>query len=155
VNPLRTLRFQKKRDGRLGITIEVDELLAAQTRAVLDPLAEKRTTDEGEPDTRTQAERYGDAYAETIGLALASPDLPVQAGDHVHISVVIPYDILKSELGKACLNFTDEISATDARILACDCGIIPDRPQQQRRAARPRADEAARHTRTTTSTPNP
>src|SRR4051794_21525447 len=125
VNPLRTLRFQKKRDGRLGITIEVDALLAAQTRAVLDPLAERRTTDEGEPDTRSQAERYGDAYGEIIGLVITSPDLPVQAGDHVHISVIIPFDILKTELGKACLDLTDEISATDARILACDCGVIP------------------------------
>ncbi|MEC3979517.1 HNH endonuclease signature motif containing protein [Amycolatopsis sp. H20-H5] len=125
LNPLRTLRFQRKRNGRLGILIEVDPILAAQTRAVLDPLAERRTTDEGEPDTRSMAERYGDAYGEIIGLVIASPELPIQAGDHTHIVVTIPFDILKTGYGQACLDFTETISATDARILACDCGIIP------------------------------
>ncbi|MEC3979501.1 HNH endonuclease signature motif containing protein [Amycolatopsis sp. H20-H5] len=125
IYPLRTLRFQQKHNGRLAIHIEVDAVLAAQTRAVLDPLAERRTTDEGEPDVRSMSERYGDAYGEIIGLVITSPELPIQNGDHAHIMVTIPLDVLRSGLGTACLDLTETISATEARIIACDCGIIP------------------------------
>ncbi|WP_020671785.1 HNH endonuclease signature motif containing protein [Amycolatopsis nigrescens] len=122
----RKLAFVTHRDGSHGLKATLDDETFARLKAALDPLAKPRpaTPEEG-PDTRGQGERYGDAFAEFVGIGMANPDLPGQAGDTTHIVVTLSYDDLRRELGRACLDLVGDISATEARLLACDATIIP------------------------------
>jgi hypothetical protein len=119
------LAFVNHRDGTRGIKATLDEETYARLKAALDPLAKPRAATAEGRDQRTQWQRYGDAFGEFVRIGMANPEHPTQAGDSTHVVVTLSYDQLLTGLGKACLDLAGDISATEARRLACDAKIIP------------------------------
>jgi plasmid stabilization system protein ParE len=125
LKPDREVHFREHRDGSATMTAKLDPVTYANTRSVIDPLSKPHpATDEGR-DTRSTGERQGDGFAEMVRLAMTSEELPLHGGDRTHIVVTLDYESLRSGIGKACLDVVGEITAAEARILACDCTIIP------------------------------
>ncbi|MEV6644048.1 DUF222 domain-containing protein [Amycolatopsis sp. NPDC051371] len=122
--PSRELSLRRKRTGVWELQGRFDDETGTRASALLDSLAQRRTTDEG-PDLRSPQERYGDAFSDAIDLALNSPDLPMQAGERAHVMVAVSLQDLKSGVGRAILGDLGTISAAEARIHACDCKLIP------------------------------
>ncbi|WP_370949398.1 DUF222 domain-containing protein [Amycolatopsis sp. cg5] len=120
------LQYITHRDGSHGVKVRIDSETLARLKALLDPLAKPRaaTDDEG-PDTRSQWERNGDAFATFVRLGMAHPDIPTQAGESVHVVVTVSLEDLKTGLGRACLDLVGDISAAEARRMACECKVIP------------------------------
>ncbi|MEV7044948.1 DUF222 domain-containing protein [Amycolatopsis sp. NPDC051061] len=122
--PNRELSLRRKRTGVWELQGRFDDETGTRASALLDSLAQRRTTDEG-PDVRSPQERYGDAFSDAIDLALNTPDLPMQAGERAHVMVAVSLEDLKSGVGRAILGDTGTMSAAEARIHACDCMLIP------------------------------
>ncbi|MEU8640278.1 DUF222 domain-containing protein, partial [Amycolatopsis sp. NPDC048633] len=138
--PSRELSLRRKRTGIWELNGRFDDETGTRASALLDSLAQRRTTDEG-PDLRSPQERYGDAFSDAIDLALNTPDLPMQAGERAHVMIAVSLEDLKSGIGQAVLGNTPTtpkasfgratlgdlgtMSAAEARIHACDCKIIP------------------------------
>ncbi|MEV7039770.1 DUF222 domain-containing protein [Amycolatopsis sp. NPDC051061] len=122
--PSRELSLRRKRTGIWELQGRFDDETGTRASALLDSLAERRTSDEG-PDLRSPQERYGDAFSDAIDLALNSSDLPMQAGERAHVMVAVSLEDLKSGVGRAILGDTGTMSAAEARIHACDCMLIP------------------------------
>ncbi len=122
--PGRELSLRRKRTGIWELHGRFDDETGTRTSALLDALAERRTTDEG-GDHRSPQERYGDAFSDAIDLALNAPTLPMQAGERAHVMVAVHLNDLKSAVGQATLGDTGTITAAEARIHACDSMIIP------------------------------
>jgi hypothetical protein len=122
--PTRELSLRRKRSGIWELQGKFDDETGTRASAILDSLAERRTSDEG-ADFRSPQERYGDAFSDVIDLALNAPDLPMQAGERAHVMVTASLEDLKTGVGKAILGDTGTMSAAEARIHACDCKLIP------------------------------
>ncbi|MEV6648703.1 DUF222 domain-containing protein [Amycolatopsis sp. NPDC051371] len=122
--PSRELSLRRKRTGIWELNGRFDDETGTRASALLDSLAQRRTTDEG-PDLRSPQERYGDAFSDAIDLALNSPELPMQAGERAHVMIAVSLDDLKSGVGRAILGDLGTMSAAEARIHACDCKLIP------------------------------
>src|SRR3569833_303986 len=123
--PSRELSLRRKRTGVWELHGRFDDETGTRASALLDSLAERRTsTDEG-GDHRSPQERYGDAFSDALDLALNSPNLPMQAGERAHVMVAVHLEDLKSGLGQATLGDTGTMSAAEARVHACDSMIIP------------------------------
>jgi uncharacterized protein DUF222/HNH endonuclease len=122
--PSRELSLRRKRSGVWELNGRFDDETGTRASALLDTLAQRRSSDEG-PDLRSPQERYGDAFSDAIDLALNSPDLPMQAGERAHVMVAVSLADLKSGVGQAILGDTGRMSAAEARIHACDCKLIP------------------------------
>ncbi|WP_297543109.1 HNH endonuclease signature motif containing protein [Amycolatopsis sp.] len=123
--PQRELAFQEHRDGSATLKGKLDNLAYAQLRAALDPLAKPHSTKEEGRDTRSQWERQADALVDLVRLAMTVKKIPTHGGDRVHVAVTVDYETLKSGIGVAMLDFGGVITAAEARMLACDCKIIP------------------------------
>ncbi|MBE8520335.1 DUF222 domain-containing protein [Amycolatopsis sp. H6(2020)] len=124
VIPPRELFLRRKRSGIWELNAKFDDETGTRASALLDALAERRTSDDG-PDHRTHPQRYGDAFSDAIDLALNTPDLPIQAGERAHVMIAVSLTDLKSGVGAATLGDTGTITAAEARIHACDAMIIP------------------------------
>ncbi|MFC3456119.1 DUF222 domain-containing protein, partial [Amycolatopsis speibonae] len=119
------LRFVKHRDGTLGLKATLDLETYARLKSDLDPMAKPYKAINGVRDSRTQDERYGDAFTDYVRLKTTSRNLPGQAGEATHILITMSYEDLINDLGEAHLDLVGPISATDARILACDARVRP------------------------------
>ncbi|MBE8516478.1 DUF222 domain-containing protein, partial [Amycolatopsis sp. H6(2020)] len=124
VIPARELFLRRRRSGTWELTGTFDDETGTRASALLDALAQRRTSDDG-PDHRTHPQRYGDAFSDAIDLALNTPDLPIQAGERAHVMVAVSLDDLKSGVGAATLGNTGTITAAEARVHACDAMLIP------------------------------
>jgi hypothetical protein len=122
--PDRELSLRRKRTGVWELHGRFDDETGTRTNALLDSLAQPRTGDDG-PDLRSPQQRYGDAFSDAVDLALNSPDLPTQAGERAHVVVTVALADLKTGLGTATLEGPGSISAAEARVQACDSGVIP------------------------------
>ncbi|MFF1609033.1 DUF222 domain-containing protein [Amycolatopsis sp. NPDC058278] len=122
--PTRELFLRRKRTGVWELNGTFDDETGTRTNALLDSLAERRTTDDG-PDHRTLPQRYGDAFSDAVDLALNSPDLPMQAGERAHVMVAVSLADLRTGVGTATLGDTGEMTAAEARVHACDSMLIP------------------------------
>jgi hypothetical protein len=123
--PERELSFQEHRDGSATLKGKLDNLSYAQLRAALDPLAKPHSTKEEGRDTRSQWERHADALVDLVRLAMTVDKMPTHGGDRVHVAITVDYETLKSGTGTAMLDFGGVITAAEARMLACDCKVIP------------------------------
>jgi len=123
-DPERTCRLHKKRNGDWRLEADVDTMSGEFMDSVIEALSKRRTGDDG-PDTRSPAQRRGDALVDVFGMAMNSPELPTQAGERVHVTVTLPFETLREQMGTATLNLEAQISAWEARFWACDCTIIP------------------------------
>ncbi|MFI9452291.1 DUF222 domain-containing protein [Amycolatopsis sp. NPDC052450] len=119
------MRFVQHRDGTLGLKATLDLETYARLKSDLDPMAKPHKAINGVRDSRTQDERYGDAFTDYVRLKTTSRNLPGQAGEATHILVTMSYDDLIRDIGEAHLDLVGPISATDARILACDARVRP------------------------------
>lgn len=125
--PERELSLRRKRTGTWELRGRFDDETGTRAHALLDSLAERRAAD----DLRTRRERYGDAFSDTIDLALNSPDLPMPAGGRVHARVTVPLDNLNTGTGTARVDDTGDIPLADARDDGYDSGVIPVRMDSQ------------------------
>ncbi|WP_344420543.1 HNH endonuclease signature motif containing protein [Amycolatopsis minnesotensis] len=121
--PKRTMNVRQRKDGSVRLDCELDPVSGAKTLALLEPLAKPHKEDN--PMVRGKAERYGDAFMEIVHLAASHPDAPNHSSGRGDIVVTIPLQFLQQGLGQACLDMVTNITASEARILACDCKIIP------------------------------
>src|SRR3954466_186810 len=108
--PSRELSLRRKRTGFWELNGRFDDETGARASALLDSLAERRSTDEG-PDLRSPLERYGDAFSDAIDLAFNSPELPTQAGERAHVMVAVSLADLRSGIGQAMFGDTGTTSA--------------------------------------------
>ncbi|MEV6877659.1 DUF222 domain-containing protein [Amycolatopsis sp. NPDC051128] len=122
--PGREVSLRRKKSGVWELHGRFDDETGTRTSALLDSLAERRSSDEG-PDLRSPQERYGDAFSDAIDLALNTPDLPMQAGERAHVMVTVSLENLKTGVGTALLGDLGTMSAAEARLHACDCKVIP------------------------------
>ncbi len=121
--PSRELSLRRKRTGFWELNGRFDDETGARASALLDSLAQRRTTDEG-PDLRSPLERYGDAFSDAIDLALNSPELPMQAGERAHVMIAMSLADLKSGLATTILGSTMPKPATGPATFA-DTGTMP------------------------------
>src|SRR6266540_6896656 len=106
-DPERTCRLHKKRNGDWRLEADVDTMSGEFMDSVIDALSKRRTGDDG-PDTRSPAQRRGDALVDVFGMAMNSPELPTQAGERVHVTVTLPFETLRAQLGQATLNLEEQ-----------------------------------------------
>src|SRR3954469_15738374 len=104
--PSRELSLRRKRTGFWELNGRFDDETGARASALLDSLAERRSTDEG-PDLRSPLERYGDAFSDAIDLALNSPELPTQAGERAHVMVEVSLADLRWSIDQAMFGDTE------------------------------------------------
>ncbi|MEV6907382.1 DUF222 domain-containing protein [Amycolatopsis sp. NPDC051071] len=124
--PRRAMFIERRKDGFWKVSGLLDEETGARTAAALDAYATRRPVDEfGQADHRTLPQRRGDAWAELLDLAIACPDQPGTSGYRTMVQVTVGLDVLKSGVGKACLDFVGELTAREARMMACDCVMVP------------------------------
>ncbi|WP_307822880.1 HNH endonuclease signature motif containing protein [Nocardioides salarius] len=132
-------RMREDGHGRIKGSFTVP-LLAGQMleRALLAFAAPKhqianRATDEGEheeqdeapvPVRRPTAQRLGAAFVELVER-LDPHDLPKAGGVNATVVVTMTLDSLKDGLVAATLDTGDRISASTARRLACEAGVVP------------------------------
>ncbi len=109
-------------DGRVRVTGWLTPRAAATINAALDPLC-KPSSDGIEPRTPTQ--RRADALLAVCEVALHCGELPDNGGDRPQVVVTLNYDTLLRQLGTATLDDGTRLSATEARLMACDAAIIP------------------------------
>jgi hypothetical protein len=60
-----------------------------------------------------------------LRLAAGNDDVPSQGGEKPTVVVTVPLEVLEKELGAAMLEGGTFLSAAHARMLACDCRIVP------------------------------
>jgi hypothetical protein len=115
----RELRRRIFRDGHMEFKGRLDAETAAKFDALLTPF-DKRQSD----DTRSPAERSGDAFADVLQLAANCPDLPTHNGLKTEIAVTITMDALQHALDEVVLPGT-KLTAGEARRIACDSHVLP------------------------------
>ena len=80
-----------------------------------------------EDDPRTAGQRRADALTGLCRRALDAGELPQVNGEKPHVLVTVSHETLMRRVGAAPaqLAWTGPITAADARLLACDCDVIP------------------------------
>jgi hypothetical protein len=105
------------------LRIALEGLAAPRRQHLLDPetLGGHGDAALGHPD---HAQRMGWAFLELIEH-LPHDKLPQAGGLPATVTIETTLDALRTELGKAGISTGDEISAGEARRLACNAGVIP------------------------------
>jgi hypothetical protein len=121
------LTFRRRGDGTHDIHARVPDHIAGRLRAYLEALANPRRA-----DVATSSEFYDLPLVRRHGLAfcwllesLLDTDLPQHGGTATSIMVILDYDALVSGLGIATTSTGDQLSAEQARRLACQARILP------------------------------
>jgi Domain of unknown function (DUF222) len=109
--------------GMVAVQGMLDPQSGATVLAALDAL----TAPPRDGDPRTAGQRRADALTELCRRVMDSATLPEANGEKPHLVVTVPYETLTGQLnsGPAMLDWTGPITAGDARMLACDCSVIP------------------------------
>ena len=120
------LSIRKRGDGTTAISGLVPDLHGDILRTALEGLSSpRRTGTEPDPDKRLPYEqRMGRAFCELIEH-LPADKLPQSGGVPATITINLNLEQLLSGLGAAMLSTGTEISASQARRLACNTGLIP------------------------------
>lgn len=120
----RSLRLRPDHHGSMIITGRVPVADGALLQAQLDALRPARSTYVGEEPPKDA--RTADALMRLVGIAANSGNLPALGTDRPHVVVTLGLDTLHSGLGPVGVAGTNEqVTAGEARRLACDSGIIP------------------------------
>jgi hypothetical protein len=119
------LRTHTTRDGRMRFTGNIDAEAAALFTELLGPLAKPRPANSNGRDPRSAPERLGDAFVDILRLAAGNDDVPSQGGEKPTVVVTVPLEVLEKELGHAMLDGGTFLSAAHARMMACDCRVVP------------------------------
>lgn len=92
------------------------------------PRSRRRPTRRGprnHPRTAGPYRRNADALIEAMTRNLDDGDLPTRGGQRPHLVLTMGLNDLIDSLGSALLDTGGRLSATEARRLACDCGVVP------------------------------
>lgn len=122
--PVNELRYHLARSGRVTFSGQVEPEAGALLAGLLSPLAKPRPID-GHPDLRPAAQRQGDAFAELLQLAAQAGNTPSEGGTRPQVAVTISFDALREGVGRASLGDEAELTAEQARRIACDASIVP------------------------------
>jgi hypothetical protein len=125
----RELVIYRGQDGMHTISGRLDIEGAAILCAALDPLAKPRPSSVDGPDPRSAARRRGDALVDLARIAMGAQRLPASGGLPPQVVVTMTLDQLRGEM-EGCAEIAgsavgEPISASTARRIACDAGIIP------------------------------
>jgi hypothetical protein len=112
--------------GRFKLGIGDGEAL----RAVIDAIAKRDLIGDditaGIGDLRSMEQRRADALVEMTNAHLADGTAPANGGDRPRVNLLLDYKTLVDGLVPATLlDSGDQISAQQARLLACDADILP------------------------------
>ncbi|MDR6173859.1 hypothetical protein QE364_003583 [Nocardioides zeae] len=116
--------------GRVWGRFVIPELHGAMLRKALDAYAAPRhlnTADDPErrfQRDRSTPERYGQAFQQLLEM-LDQKDLPATGGTGATVVVTMTLESLLGGLATASLDTGGQISAAEARRLACEAGLIP------------------------------
>ncbi|GLY71552.1 HNH endonuclease signature motif containing protein [Amycolatopsis taiwanensis] len=125
-HPLRRLDITRRKDGSIRFTGELDAETAEELDGLLGPLAKPHKNPQtGEHDTRTPAERAGDALAEIIALAARCDELGTQGGERAVMIVSINLAELENRARHAFLNIPGLSNVDGLRRLACESKVVP------------------------------
>ncbi|GAA4016562.1 HNH endonuclease signature motif containing protein [Allokutzneria multivorans] len=116
----RSVKMGTNEHGHLHLIGSFDTLTGQKIQALMHALAKKRPGDD-----RTTEQRYADAFAEVIDLALATKVLPTNGGERPQVIVTISYADLMASLGTGYTAWGDPITARLVRQIACDANILP------------------------------
>lgn len=123
------LTLRDNGDGTHSGTFKLPDLHAAILKKALQGLAAPRRLGDARVDPETGRKR---PYPELLGQAFCellerypADRLPAAGGNNATIVVRIPYDFLMRGIGAASLCDGTRISASEARRLACEAGIVP------------------------------
>jgi hypothetical protein len=119
------LRIRDRRDGGISLDGWLDALHGTAFRALIEQLATPRPLTEDIPDPRTPEQRNADALVELCDLARSNDHMSAAGGEPPHVTVTVDYQTLLNELAGATLDYGQRLSAAQARLVACDCKIIP------------------------------
>ncbi|GGO75966.1 HNH endonuclease signature motif containing protein [Nocardioides deserti] len=86
--------------------------------------AATKAEDQEQVERRPSPERMGDAFCELIER-LPAHRLPKLGGLNASIVVLLDFTGLKSDIGRAVLETGEPLSASLARRMACEAGLIP------------------------------
>ncbi|WP_043841954.1 HNH endonuclease signature motif containing protein [Amycolatopsis taiwanensis] len=126
VNPPRRLDITHRKDGSIRFKGELDAETAEELDGLLGPLAKPhKNPATGEHDTRTAAERAGDALAEIIALAARCDELSTQGGERAVMIVTVTLAELEDRVQQALLNVPGLTSIDALRRLACESKMVP------------------------------
>ncbi|QUQ62601.1 HNH endonuclease signature motif containing protein [Kutzneria sp. CA-103260] len=118
--PKRELHLASRKDGSVVFRGKVDPETGAKWAALIDPLAKPTSAS----DTRTTAERQGDALAEIIDLAAGSEDLPEAGGERPHLALTMSLKDFQEQRGTADVEGMGPMDAASARRIACDSKVM-------------------------------
>jgi hypothetical protein len=122
VRPERELRRRIKRDGSMEFSGRLDAESAQLFQAVLAPFDK---SDPGVEDHRGYAERAGDALVDVLKLAGNCPDLPTHNGVKTEVALTVSWETLRDALDDVVLPGGGQLTAGEARRIACDSHILP------------------------------
>ena len=118
--PAREFHYTNRKDGSMVFRGKLDPESGAQLEAMLSPLAKPASA----TDTRSTAQRQGDALAEIIDLAAGSDDLPDEGGERPHLALTMSLEDFLAQRGTAEMEGSGPINAASARRLACDSTVL-------------------------------
>ncbi|QUQ62479.1 HNH endonuclease signature motif containing protein [Kutzneria sp. CA-103260] len=118
--PDREFHYTNRRDGSMVFRGKLDPESVATLEAMLSPLAKPTSAD----DTRTTAQRQGDALAEIIDLAAGSDSLPDEGGEKPHLALTMPLADFLAQRGTAEMDGSGPINAASARRIGCDSTVL-------------------------------
>ncbi|MGH8571793.1 MAG: DUF222 domain-containing protein, partial [Gammaproteobacteria bacterium] len=121
----RELRVRTGADGSVSLTGKLDPEGGARVLEVLGSFNGRRPPVDGVPDTRSQARRDGDALVEAMSRLLDEGELPARGGQRPHLVLTMGLAELVTGLGTATLDTGGQLTAAEARRLACDANLIP------------------------------
>ncbi|NEN78971.1 HNH endonuclease signature motif containing protein [Nocardioides zeae] len=116
--------------GKVHGRFTLPELHGAMLRKALDPYAAPRHLNTSEDleqrfvAGRPTPERYGQAFQQLLEM-LDHRDLPATGGMGATVVVTMTLESLRGGLASASLDTGGTLSASEARRLACEAGIIP------------------------------
>lgn len=121
----RELRVRTGPDGAVSLSGKLDPEGGARVLEVLNSLNGRRPPVDGVPDTRGPARRNADALVEAMSCLLDEGKLPTQGGQRPHLVLTMKLTDLIDGLGTAVLDTGGQLSAAEARRLACDSCVVP------------------------------
>ncbi|WP_027947395.1 HNH endonuclease signature motif containing protein [Amycolatopsis taiwanensis] len=125
-NPSRRLNITHRRDGSIRFNGELDPETAETLDGLLGPLAKPhKNPDTGEHDSRTAAERNGDALAEIIAIAARCDELATQGGERAVMIVSVTLAELEDRARHAFLDVPGVSNVDGLRRLACEAKVVP------------------------------
>jgi hypothetical protein len=116
-----------RRGNELWLSAVLDNETGHKLEALLDPLARPRPSATDGLDTRLAEQRYGDAFADIIDLAINAADAPSQGGEAVHLYATVTLDQLRdTSHPQTPVDFgVTKTTLSHIQRLACDVAMIP------------------------------